>query len=195
MSDHADTIASVLAFWFTTPGNPEWGVMRRAWWDKDADFDQACRDVGIALHARALRGELEDWTQTPDGALAFVVLCDQLPRNMFRGTPAMYGSDDLALRVARLIESNGWRAGYTPVQRLFSHMPFEHAEWVADQELHVAFVRDEYDGPDKDDCLASAVRHHEIVARFGRFPHRNAILGRDTTAEEDSFLKEPNSSF
>jgi uncharacterized protein (DUF924 family) len=193
-SDQAD-IAAVLDFWFTTPADPDWGTMRKAWWEKDAAFDQACRDVGMALHARALRGELDVWKEEPLGALAFVVLCDQLPRNMFRGTPQMYGSDPLALAGAKLIDARGWRKGFTPVQRLFSHMPYEHAESVPEQEEHVAFVRDEYDGPEKDDCLQSAERHLEIVARFGRFPHRNDILGRETTTEEAAFLKEPNSSF
>ena len=188
-------IDAVLDFWFTKPGDREWATMRDAWWDKDPAFDEACRQVGMDLHACALRGELEDWSAEPLPALALVVLCDQLPRNMFRGTPAMYSSDDLALRVARRIDASGWRTGYTPVQQLFSHMPFEHAERLEEQERHVAFVRDEYAGPSKEDCLKAAERHHEIVARFGRFPHRNAILGRTTTPEEAAFLKEPNSSF
>lgn len=195
MSTHQADIATVLDFWFATPADPAWGTMRSAWWEKDAAFDQSCRDAGLALHARALRGELDVWKEEPLGALAFVVLCDQLPRNMFRGTPQMYGSDPLALAGAKLIDARGWRSGYTAVQKLFSHMPYEHAENVPDQEQHVAFVRDEYHGPEKEDCLQSAERHLEIVARFGRFPHRNEILGRQTTPEEAAFLKEPNSSF
>ena len=195
MSGHDADIATILAFWFTTPDDPQWQTMRAAWWDKDAAFDRSCREAGMDLHARALRGDLEPWKEHPDGALAYVVLCDQLPRNMFRGTPQMYASDHLALAGAKLIDRQGWRRGMTPVQRLFSHMPYEHAENVPDQEAHVAFVRDEYDGPEKDDCLQSAERHLEIVSRFGRFPHRNAILGRQTTPEEAAFLKEPNSSF
>jgi uncharacterized protein (DUF924 family) len=195
MSRNATGIAAVLDFWFTTPADPAWGTMRREWWDKDPAFDQACRDVGMALHARALKGELEDWKDEPVGALAFVVLCDQLPRNMFRGTPQMYASDHAALAAAKLIDRQGWRTGYPPVQALFSHMPYEHAETVPEQLLHIAFVREEYDGPGKQDCLDAALRHHEIVERFGRFPHRNDILGRATTAEEAAFLLEPNSSF
>ena len=195
MSDRAAGIAAVLEFWFTAPDDPVWGTMRREWWDKDPAFDQACRDVGLDLHARALRGELEDWKGDAVGALAYVVLCDQLPRNMFRGTPQMYASDDLALTAAKLIDRQGWRAGYTAVQRLFAHLPFEHAETVPEQLLHVAFVREEYDGSGKEDCLDAALRHHEIVARFGRFPHRNDILGRATTPEEAAFLLEPKSSF
>lgn len=195
MSSHDADIATILTFWFTTPDDPAWMTMREAWWEKDPAFDQACRDTAMALHGRAMRGELEGWKEHPDGALAFVVLCDQLPRNMFRGTPQMYASDDLALAGAKLIDRLGWRAGLTPVQRLFAHMPYEHAENVPDQEEHVAFVRDEYDGPGKEDCMRAAERHLEIVARFGRFPHRNDILGRETTPEEAAFLKEPYSSF
>lgn len=195
MSADDPDINAILAFWFTMPGDPAWTSMRDAWWKKDPAFDQACRDVGMTLHGRAMRGELEGWKEHPQGALAYVVLCDQLPRNMFRGTPQMYASDDMALAGSKLIDRQGWRSELTPVQRLFSHMPFEHAENVPDQEDHVAFVRDEYDGPEKADCLQSAERHLEIISRFGRFPHRNAILGRETTAEEAAFLKEPNSSF
>jgi len=114
---------------------------------------------------------------------------------MFRGTPRMYASDDRANRLARLIDARGWKSHYTEVQRLFSDLPYEHAERVADQELHVAWVREHYRGPEREACLRAAVRHHEIVDRFGRFPHRNEILGRVTTPEEATFLTEPESSY
>lgn len=190
-----DDIASILRFWFHEPGHPEWQRMREAWWTKDATFDESCRATGRDLHVRAMRGEFDHWSESPMGALALVVLCDQFPRNMFRGTPMMYATDHRANRVARLIDARGYKAHYTPVQQLFAGLPYEHAERVRDQEIHVAWARDAYDGPQKKECLESAKRHLEIVARFGRFPHRNAILGRATTAEEAAFLKEPNSSF
>jgi uncharacterized protein (DUF924 family) len=191
---HAD-ISTILEFWFANPADPAWETMRSQWWDKDPAFDQACRDTARDLHARGARGDFDHWAESPEGALALVVLFDQLPRNMFRGTPMMYVTDHRANQVARMIDARGWKRHYTPVQQLFPDMPFEHAERVADQEHHVAFVRDHYHGPQREDCLRSADRHLEIVARFGRFPHRNTILGRATTAEEAAFLLEPNSSY
>ena len=114
---------------------------------------------------------------------------------MFRCTPRMYAADAKARAVAELIDRRGFKARYTDVQKLFADLPFEHAENAADQERHLRFVEEHYHGPRRDQCLVSARRHHEIVARFGRFPHRNDILGRSTTEEEREFLKEPMSSF
>ncbi len=191
---HGD-IHTVLSFWFATPHNPDWATMRKAWFTKDDGFDRQCRDVCLSLHERAGAGKLEDWSDTADGALALVILLDQMPRNMFRGTPRMYASDPKARALAELIDARGYKDAYTDVQKLFADLPFEHAENVADQERHVAFVERQYHGPERDKCLEAAHRHHEIIDRFGRFPHRNDILGRETTPEEAAFLKEPMSSF
>ena len=188
-------LAALLEFWFGRPGDAIWGTMRQAWWAKDETFDGACRDCAEALWHRGMASELDGEAATPEGALALVILFDQMPRNMFRGTPAMYASDERALGFARAIEAGGWQRHYTPMQQLFAQMPFQHSERLPDQERYLAFLRDRYTGPERDQALEMGKRHLEIVARFGRFPHRNAVLGRATTAEEEAFLKEPDSSF
>ena len=191
----AEGIDKVLAFWFGRPGDHDWGTMREAWFAKDEAFDRRCRELGLALYREAAAGGLDGWAETAAGALALVVLLDQLPRNMFRGTAAMYATDARARQIARLIDERGYKSAYSEVQALFADLPFEHSEDVADQRRHTAFVEHHYRGPEREQCLIAARRHLEIVERFGRFPHRNAILGRETTAEEREFLKEPMSSF
>ena len=191
----AEGIDEVLAFWFGRPGDHDWGAMRKAWFAKDETFDRRCRELGLTPYRQAAAGELDGWAETAAGALALVVVLDQLPRNMFRGTAAMYATDAKARQIARLIDERGYKSAYSEVQTLFADLPFEHSEDVADQRRHAAFVEHHYRGPEREQCLIAARRHLEIVERFGRFPHRNAILGRETTAEEREFLKEPMSSF
>ena len=185
----------VLAFWFGENGDPDWGAMREAWFEKSDDFDRACRDGFLDLHEQAAADKLDDWMASADGALALLILLDQLPRNMFRGSARMYATDDKALAVAEHIVSNGLDAGMTDVQKLFAHLPFEHAEDLDHQKRHVAYIDANYHGPKRKECQEAAARHLEIIDRFGRFPHRNEILGRVSTDEEIEFLKEPNSSF
>lgn len=188
-------IKTVLEFWFGQPGDAEWATMREAWFTKSDDFDQECHDVCLSLHERAAGGKLEEWAEASDGALALIILLDQMPRNMFRGTPRMYATDPKARALAEMIDARDFKRDYTDVQSLFSDLPFEHAENLDDQVRHVAYVEKDYHGPQRETCLKAALRHHEIVERFGRFPHRNDILGRETTPEEADFLKEPMSSF
>ncbi|MBT6204251.1 MAG: DUF924 domain-containing protein [Rhodospirillaceae bacterium] len=185
----------MLHFWFGHPDDADWGSMREDWFTKSDGYDQRCRDVCLSLHERAADGEFGHWADQAGGALALIILLDQLPRNMFRGTPRMYASDPTARAMAELIDARGFKAGYTDVQKLFAYLPFEHAENLDDQIRHVAFVEQHCHGPQRDQCLVASHRHHEIIERFGRFPHRNDILGRDTTDEEHTFLKEPMSSF
>jgi len=188
-------INTVLSFWFGHPDDPDWGSMREDWFNKSDEYDQRCRDVCLSFHERATGDEFGHWAERADGALALIILLDQLPRNMFRGTPRMYASDPKARAVAELIDARGFKPDHSDVQKLFANLPFEHAEDLDDQIRHVAFVEQHYHGPERDQCLVASRRHHEIIERFGRFPHRNAILGRDTTGEEKEFLKEPMSSF
>jgi len=188
-------IDRVLAFWFGREGDPDWAQSREDWWKKDPDFDQACRDGFLKLYEQAARGDLDDWMASSDGSLALVILLDQLPRNMFRGQPRMYAADGKALGLAAHIDAQGFAAAMTDVQKLFAHLPFEHDENLASQQRHVDYVHANYHGPRRDACLKAADRHLEIIERFGRFPHRNEILGRVSTPEEIAFLEEPNSSF
>jgi uncharacterized protein (DUF924 family) len=153
------------------------------WFAKDAEFDSRFRERFLPDHEAAARGELEHWMATPEGALALVVLLDQFPRNAFRGTARMYDTDALARRAA----GKAFAAGYDqrlPLElRKFLVLPFAHSEDLADQERSVALAR--RIGPDD---LAKAERHRDIVQRFGRFPHRNRILGRKTTPQEQQYL-------
>ncbi len=164
------------------------------WWRKDPDFDAYLRRTYEDDVQRALAGELDGWAATPRGTLALVILLDQIPRNIYRGTGAMYRGDPRALEVVDAALARGDDAVLVGHERQFLYMPLMHAEDLAAQERCVALferLRDEA-GIDAKDF---AVRHRDIVARFGRFPHRNDLLGRETTPEEAAFLEEPGSSF
>ena len=154
------------------------------WFAKDPDFDRRFRERFLADHESAARGELMHWQSTAEGAFALVILLDQFPRNAFRGTPRMYDTDATARKVA----ATAFAAGYDrllPVQlQKFFVLPFAHSEDLADQERAVALAR--RIGPDD---LAHAEHHRDIVRRFGRFPHRNAILGRESTRDEITYLE------
>ena len=155
------------------------------WFAKDPEFDRRFRERFLALHEAAARGELAGWIASPYGALGLLLLLDQFPRNAFRGTPRMYDTDALA----RTMASAAIAAGHdqkVPVElRLFIYLPFGHSEDMADQDRSVALSL-----PLGERNLAHAEGHRDIVRRFGRFPHRNAILGRTTTPDEQRFLDE-----
>jgi len=169
--------AAVVAFW-REAGYP-------LWFAKNDDFDRRFRERFLALHEAAARGELSGWLATADGTLALVVLLDQFPRNAFRGTPRMYATDTLARAVAdAAIDAGHDRAVELDLQ-VFFYLPFGHSEDPADQERSVALAR-RLGQP----TLSFAEGHRDIVRRFGRFPHRNPILGREMTEEEQRFLDE-----
>jgi uncharacterized protein (DUF924 family) len=180
----------VLEFWF---GHPPYAP-RKVWFERDAEFDRACADFA-ADHARAAAGAYDDWASMPEGALALVLLLDQFPRNLFRGTAAAYASDAKARAVAQGAVAAGHDGALSPVQRVFLYLPFEHSENLADQDRSCRLFAALGEHPAHAELVRYAERHREIIARFGRFPHRNAILGRATTAEEAAFLEEPDSSF
>ena len=167
--------ASVVAFWHDAgPGR---------WFAKDAEFDRRFRNRFLAAHERAARGCLDGWQATPEGSLALLLLLDQFPRNAFRGTPRMYATDPAARAIARLAVDAGHDRAVMPGLRLFFYLPFAHSEHLADQERSVALCR-HLGQP----SIAHACRHRDIVRRFGRFPHRNPILGRVMHPEEQSYL-------
>ena len=165
----------VVAFWREAgPG---------MWFAKDAAFDRLFRERFIALHEAAARNELAHWAQTPDGALALIILLDQFPRNAFRGTPRMYATDELAREVANAALAAGFDRKLTNDLALFMYLPFGHSESLADQDRSVALSQ-RLGQP----SIAHAEGHREIIRRFGRFPHRNPILGRPMRAEEQEYL-------
>jgi len=186
---------AVLDFWFGAPGDPHFCERREIWFKADAAFDATVHAQCAALHRAAAAGRLDDWAGASLSCLALLLLLDQVPRNLFRRDCAAYAADAKARAVARAALAAGFDARLHPVQRTFVYLPFEHSEDLDDQRLSVALFEalpPEHLGPR---TLTIVRRHHEIVARFGRFPHRNACLGRVTTPEEAAFLLEPDSSF
>jgi len=153
------------------------------WFAKDADFDRRFREKFIDAHEAAARGDLDHWLATAEGALALLVLLDQFPRNAFRGTPRMYATDPVARRIAAAAVEAGHDQVMPPELRKFFYLPFAHSEDLADQDRSVALGR-HLGLLDSE----NSHRHRDIVKRFGRFPHRNPILGRKMTAEEQQFL-------
>ena len=168
-------IGDVLAFW------REAGPSR--WFRKDDAFDEQFRTRFLSAHEAAMRGELDAWAEGAEGALALLVLLDQFPRNAFRGTPRMFESDTQALAVARQAVEAGFDDEVDGDLRNFFYLPFMHSEQLTDQDRGVALARKLGDEP-----LRYAILHRDIIERFGRFPHRNAVLGRATTPEEQRFL-------
>jgi uncharacterized protein (DUF924 family) len=169
--------AAVVAFWR--------GAGPGFWFAKDPEFDRRFREGFLAMHEAAAEGRLAHWMATPEGALALALLLDQFPRNAFRGTPRMYATDAMARAVAAAAIATGQDRQVEPALRVFLYLPFGHSEDLADQERGVALCRSlgETD-------LAHAEHHRDIVRRFGRFPHRNPILGREMRPDEQRYLDE-----
>jgi uncharacterized protein (DUF924 family) len=185
---------AVLDAWFGAPDSAEYGHARRAWFKKNATFDAMLHERFGALLEEALEGQLASWSATPLGALALIVLLDQFTRNCFRNTPRAFAGDAEALKLARmLVDTRGELTLPTIHHRVFVTMPFEHDETLASQReavrLHQSLFNETGD-KDIADGLKYALRHAEVIERFGRFPHRNVILGRESTAEERAWLKQ-----
>lgn len=189
-------VQAVLDFWFGTEGDPERGTLRPMWFRKSDATDHEIAERFGALIERALRGELADWGAEPRGALAQILLLDQFTRNTLRDTPRAFAGDARALRAATAMIGARQDEALPPEQRAFVYMPFEHAEGMAMQDEAVRlFTRLAAEAPALADMLGYAHKHRDVVQRFGRFPHRNAILGRQSTADEIAFLREPGSRF
>ncbi|HEY6881110.1 MAG TPA: DUF924 family protein [Polyangiales bacterium] len=169
--------AEVVEFWR--------GAGPHMWFAKDAEFDARFRGRFLALHEAALRGELDHWRETPQGVLALCLLLDQFPRNAFRGSARMYATDSLALRVAELATRANLDRGVDEELRVFVYLPFAHSERLEDQERAV-----QLSATLGEPHLSHAKHHREIIKRFGRFPHRNPILGRAMRPEEQRYLDE-----
>lgn len=189
-------VDEVLAFWFgAAPGSPDYGRTREVWFDESAAFDAEVHRSLAAAHEAATAGRLDAWAEGARGALALVILLDQVPRNIFRGEARAFATDEKARGVAGAAVARGFDRALMPVERMFLYLPFEHSERIDDQcrslELFASLEAD----PATAGCLAWASRHYQVIARFGRFPHRNAALGRATTPEEAAFLAEPGLPF
>jgi Uncharacterized protein conserved in bacteria len=190
----------VLLFWFgDDPAKPL--KYAEKWWQKNAAFDAEVRKrFGDAIQA-AFRGEMESWKQDPPSCLAYIILLDQFSRNCFRERPEAFAQDSRALAASLQGQERGFDRRLSPVERWFFYMPMEHAEDPEMQRRSVRAFRELASEvpPEQRDMFRGAAdyadRHAEIIFRFGRFPHRNAILGRSSTAEELEFLRQPGSSF
>lgn len=178
-------IDEIVDFWFDE-------AMKPYWFRRSDSFDRAVADTLGPHHEAAARGDLDHWMEDVDGCLALCVLLDQVPRNIFRGSPRAFATDAKARAVAEHVLANGYDLECTADERIFLYLPFEHHEDPGSQDRSVALFTERVG---EAETTLYAERHREIIRRFGRFPHRNAILGRASTAEELAFLQEPNSSF
>ncbi len=178
------TAQDIINFWFRE-------IDPKQWWTKDAAFDQAIRDRFGELHAQATRCELFAWRATAEGRLAEIIVLDQFSRNLFRGAPASFASDALALALAQEAVAVGADLEVRASYRSFMYMPYMHSESLT---IHDSAV-DLFARCEREETRESELRHRAIIERFGRYPHRNAILGRESSAAEIAFLAEPGSSF
>lgn len=185
----------ILEFWFGKPDEADYGKPRKVWFTKKPEFDQEVRSRFLETYRQAAAGELDDWKAEPLSCLALIILLDQFPRNMFRGQPEAFATDPQALAYAKYAVERGFDKQLLPIQRQFVYLPFEHSENLADQHQCLELVSTLKDYPDCASGVDYAHRHFKVIKRFGRFPHRNKILGRQTTSEEVEFLKQPGSSF
>ena len=181
----------VLAFWFGS--GADYGKRHKRWFEKDAAFDAEITRHFLGLY-ESLAGSRE-WLGAPRDCLARIVVLDQFPRQMFRGSARAFAADPLALEAAKLAVERRYDRDLLPVEKLFVYLPFEHSEVLADQLRACELTQPLAQFPETDDVYRFACAHRDIVQRFGRFPHRNAILGRVSTPAEIEFLKQPGSSF
>jgi uncharacterized protein (DUF924 family) len=187
------TPEDVLLFWFGGAG--ERGKPHKRWFEKSAAFDREVRERFLPLYEDAACGRMSHLKENPLDCLARIILLDQFPRNMFRGTPRAFATDALALEAARHAVDRGFDRDMRAVERMFAYLPFEHSESFTDQERACELTQPLDAFEETKDAYRYAVLHRDIILRFGRFPHRNAILGRASTPEEIEFLKGPGSSF
>src|SRR5215471_6153261 len=178
------SIRDILDFWFLPLSDPDHGKSREIWWKPPTEFDAEVRErFGVALDP-AIAGALDSWQKSPEGALALILLCDQFPRHMHRKTARAYAGDAKALETARLAIARSYPAAFNLTMRLFFYMPFQHSESLVDQEMGCAL----FAAFDDEETMKHALEHRDVIARFGRFPHRNHVLGRASTEEELDYL-------
>lgn len=188
---------TLLDFWFA--GSESEMIQR--WFRSNPDFDRELEARFGELYRRSVAGEFRDWAAEPRGMLARIIVLDQLSRNLLRGSGEAFAHDDEALALAHQVIEREWETHYTPLERLFIYLPLEHSEDLHEQELCVRLFEkllEEVPAEEQDryaSFLDYARRHRDVIARFGRFPHRNQRLGRESTPEEQAFLQEPGSSF
>ncbi len=181
-----DTKQEIIHFWFEE-------TQPQQWFQKSPDFDALVRNRFSTIYEMAKDGLCNNWSSDAEGALALVIVLDQFPRNMFRDTPAAFATDEQALLAAKQAIAKGFDQILEPVKRGFLYVPFQHSENMNDQNRSVELMGAmQYDNPAGYDY---ALRHRVVIEKFGRFPHRNKILGRENTPEEEEYLKLPGAGF
>ncbi|MBW4636399.1 MAG: DUF924 domain-containing protein [Iphinoe sp. HA4291-MV1] len=185
----------ILDFWFGSPNEPDYGKPKSFWFSKKPEFDEELQIRFLTDYQKAAAGYLDDWMNSPDNCLALILLLDQFPRNVFRDTPEAFATDWEALSTAQHAVAQGYDQKLLPVQRWFVYLPFEHSENLEHQRQAVRLFQQLSDDLDSVSTIDYAMRHMQVIQRFGRFPNRNEILGRVSTAEEKEFLKQKSSSF
>jgi len=183
--------ATLLEFWFGA--GDDYGRRHKRWFEKDSALDAAVRARFLPLHEEIAAARR--WLDDPRDRLARIIVLDQFPRHLFRGQARAFASDAAALETARAALERGDDRGRLPVERLFMYLPFEHSESLADQRRACELMRPLAQYKETWDGLRYAEAHCAVIERFGRFPHRNAALGRTSTAEELAFLRQPGSGF
>lgn len=184
----------VLGFWFGEPGSKEHLQPNAKWFQPTDTFDEEIRQRFGALHAALRNGKLPDWYTSPRSLLATIIVLDQFSRNLCRNSSQAFENDEAALNLARHAIAKGWDKKLAPMERSFLYMPFMHAENLSAQEeglIHFATLPSQ----EFQEALHYMKRHHRVIQRFGRFPHRNQVLGRPNTPEESSFLASPFAPF
>lgn len=202
----AAQVEQVLDFWFgedwdALPAHQVAERQKKLWWSKNPEIDAQCRHRFETLVQQAAANQLDDWTEEARSMLALILLLDQMPRNIYRDTPQAFAFDQLARQCSHLALAMGLDQALPPLARVFLYLPLEHAEDLNDQQYVVQLMGSLAKAASGEDKAAFegyadyARRHHAVIERFGRFPHRNRILGRASTPEEVQFLTQPGSSF
>ncbi|HXL76199.1 MAG TPA: DUF924 family protein [Burkholderiales bacterium] len=191
MSDHL--ASGVLRFWFGA--GEEYGRRHKRWFEKDAPFDAEVRKRFLPLYEELVAGARREWLEQRADCLARIIALDQFPRHIFRVSPRAFAADTLALEAARHAITRGHDRNMLPVERMFAYLPFEHSESLEDQLKACELIAPLAAFPETEDAPRYALRHRDVIRRFGRFPHRNVALGRASTPEEIEFLKRPGSRF
>ena len=183
---------TVLDFWFGSPP----GEYRKQWFRKDPAFDEQIKARFLDLYRAMVASPPESWLRTTRTSLARIIVLDQFARNMFRGTPQSFAADPLALATAEMAIERGYDTQMLPVERFFLYLPFEHSENLTHQHRCVGYFEELVkEAPELEHGLDYARRHRDVIERFGRFPHRNETLNRQSSPEELAFLKQPGARF
>jgi uncharacterized protein (DUF924 family) len=181
----------ILDFWFLPKDHPDHGQNRDVWFQKNEAFDTEIKTRFLSLFEEGASGNLLSWTDTKEGSLALIILFDQFSRNMFRGDARAFSADGKAREIARHILDRGFYEEMTEKEKQFAILPFEHSEDLEDQKFCLKLFQEIGD----EELIRYAQAHLDIIEKFGRFPHRNETLGRESTHEEKAFLETPGSSF